>query len=71
MVYNLYGPLKPGAVCIKKAYANVLFTCSKRFPKLFANETIVNRDSYPEYRRRRIVDDINVRWGNEGIYDNQ
>jgi hypothetical protein len=61
MVYGLCGPLKSGVICIKKAYANVLLTCSKRFPKLFANETIINRDSYPEYRRRRIVDGIDVR----------
>jgi hypothetical protein len=61
IVHNLYEPLKPDAICMKKAYTNALLTCSKRFPKLFANETIINRDSYPEYRRRRIVDGVNVR----------
>jgi hypothetical protein len=60
MVYGLCGPLKSGAVCIKKAYANVSLTCFKRFSKSFANETIVNNDNYPEYRRRRIVNGINV-----------
>ena len=53
--------LKPGAVYMKKVYANVSLTCFKRFLKLFANKTIVNKDSYPEYRRRRIVDNVNVR----------
>jgi hypothetical protein len=71
MVHGLCEPLKPGAIYMKKAHANALLTYSKRFPKLFANETIVNKDSYPEYRRRRIVDDVNVRWGDEGIYDNR
>jgi hypothetical protein len=60
MVYSLCKPLKSRAVCMKKAYANVLFTCFKRFPKPFANETIINSDSYPEYRRRRTVDGVNV-----------
>jgi hypothetical protein len=70
MVYGLYESLKPSAVCMKKAHANVPLTCSKRFPKLFANETIVNKDGYPKYRRRRIVDGVDVRWGDEGMYDN-
>jgi hypothetical protein len=71
MVHGLYKSLKSGAICIKKAYTNVLLTCSKRFPKLFANKIIVNKDGYSEYRRRRIVDDINMRWGDEGIYNNR
>jgi hypothetical protein len=71
MIHSLYRLLKPGAVCMKKVHANASLTYSKRFPKLFANETIVNKNDYPEYRRRRIVDDINMRWGDEGIYDNR
>jgi hypothetical protein len=61
MVYSLYEPLKPDAVYMKKAYANALLTYFKRFPKPFANETIINSDSYPEYRRRRIMNDVNMR----------
>jgi hypothetical protein len=45
---------------MKKAYANILLTCFKRFPKLFANEIIINSDGYPEYRRRRTVDGVNI-----------
>jgi hypothetical protein len=71
MVHGLYRPLKPRAVCMKKAHANAPLTCSKRFPKPFANETIVNSDGYPEYRRRRTVDGVNVQWGDEGMYDNR
>jgi hypothetical protein len=56
---------------MKKAYANVLLTYSKRFPKPFANKTIVNSDGYPEYRRRRTVNNINMQWGDEGMYDNR
>jgi hypothetical protein len=56
---------------MKKAYTNVLLTCFKRFPKPFANKTIINNDGYPEYRRRRIVDSVNMQWGDEGIYDNR
>jgi hypothetical protein len=70
MVYSLYESLKPGAVYIKKAYANISLTCSKRFPKPFANETIINSDNYPKYRRRRTVDGVNMQWDDEGIYDN-
>jgi hypothetical protein len=71
MVYGLCKPLKSGAVYMKKAHANAPLTYSKRFPKLFANETIINKNGYPEYRRRRIVDNIDVRWGDEGMYDNR
>jgi hypothetical protein len=71
MIHSLCKPLKPDAICMKKAHANALLTCFKRFPKLFANKTIVNKDGYPKYRRRRIVDGIDVRWGDEGIYDNR
>jgi hypothetical protein len=61
IVHGLYRPLKPGAVYMKKAYANASLTCFKRFSKPFANETIVNSDGYPEYRRRRTVDGVNMR----------
>jgi hypothetical protein len=61
MVHSLYKSLKSGAICMKKAYTNILLTCSKRFPKFFANKIIINKNSYPEYRRRRIVDNVNVR----------
>jgi hypothetical protein len=56
---------------MKKTYTNVLLTCFKRFPKPFANETIVNSDNYPKYRRRRTVDNVNVQWGDKGMYDNR
>jgi hypothetical protein len=71
IVYSLYKLLKSRIICIKKAYANALLTYFKRFSKPFVNETIINSDSYPEYRRRRIVDNVNVQWGDEGIYDNR
>ena len=71
MVHNLYRPLKSRAIYIKKAHANVPLTCFKRFSKPFANETIVNSDGYPKYRRRRTVDGVNVQQGDEGIYDNR
>jgi hypothetical protein len=71
MVHGLCGSLKPRAIYMKKAYANALLTCSKRFPKSFANKTIINSDSYPEYRRRRTVNGVNMQWGDEGIYDNR
>jgi hypothetical protein len=60
MIHDLYKPLKPRAIYMKKAHTNAPLTCSKRFPKPFANKTIVNSDGYPEYRRRRTVDDVNM-----------
>ena len=60
MVNGLCKPLKPRVIYMKKAYANVLLTYSKRFPKPFANKTIINNDGYPEYRRRRTVNGVNV-----------
>jgi hypothetical protein len=60
MVHSLCRSLKPRAICMKKAHANALLTYFKRFPKPFANETIINSDGYPEYRRRRTVDGVNM-----------
>jgi hypothetical protein len=60
MVYSLCKSLKSRAIYMKKAHANVLLTYSKRFSKPFANKTIINSDGYPEYRRRRTVDSVNV-----------
>jgi hypothetical protein len=71
MVYSLYGSLKPHVIYMKKAYANASLTYFKRFPKPFANETIVNSDNYSEYRRRRTVDGVDVQWDDEDIYDNR
>jgi hypothetical protein len=71
IVHGLCKLLKPRAICMKKAHANILLTYSKRFPKPFANETIVNNDGYPKYRRRRTVDGVDVQWGDESIYDNR
>jgi hypothetical protein len=56
---------------MKKAYANVLLTCFKRFSKPFANKTIINSDGYLKYRRRRTVDGVDMQWGDEGMYDNR
>jgi hypothetical protein len=71
MIHNLCESLKSRAIYMKKAYANVPLTYSKRFPKPFANETIINSDGYPEYRCRRIMNGVNVQWGDEGMYDNR
>jgi hypothetical protein len=61
MVYGLCGPLKSGAACMKKTNSNALLTCSKRFPKLFTEETTVGNNDYPEYRRRHVVNGVEVR----------
>jgi hypothetical protein len=71
IVYSLCKPLKPRVIYMKKAHANAPLTYFKRFPKSFANEIIVNSDGYPEYRRRRTVNGVDVQWGDEGMYDNR
>jgi hypothetical protein len=60
MVYSLYKSLKSRAICIKKVHANAPLTYFKRFPKPFANKTIINNNGYPEYRRRRTVNGVNM-----------
>jgi hypothetical protein len=71
MVYGLYGPLKLNAVCMKKNHENGPFTCSKRFSKDFNEKTIISKDNYPEYRRRRMIDNTEMTWKEDGIYDNR
>jgi hypothetical protein len=45
MVHGPCGVLKPGAVCMQDG------KCSKEFPKLFCEQTIVTDSGYPSYRR--------------------
>jgi hypothetical protein len=71
MVHGLCKPLKSRAIYMKKAHANAPLTYSKRFPKPFINKIIINNDGYPKYRRRRTVNDVNIQWDDEGIYDNR
>ena len=49
IVHSLYKSLKSRVICMKKVYADVLFTCFIRFSKPFANEIIINNDGYPKY----------------------
>jgi hypothetical protein len=61
IVHGLCGPLKPGAACMRKTNPNAPLTYSKRFPKLFTKETTVGSNGYPEYRRRHVVNGVEVR----------
>jgi hypothetical protein len=40
------------APCMVRKEAHSPLACSKRFPKAFTDRTVINEDSYPEYRRR-------------------
>lgn len=46
MIHRPCGKLNPQSPCMSRGQ------CSKRFPKTFRNETSLNNDGYPEYRRR-------------------
>jgi hypothetical protein len=61
MIYGLCGLLKSGAACIRKINPNAPLICSKRFPKLFTEKITVGSNSYPEYRRRHVIDGVEVR----------
>jgi hypothetical protein len=71
MVHGLCDPLKLNVACMRKTNPNAPLTCSKRFPKLFTEKTTVGNNGYPEYRRRHVVDGVEVRWGDNDIYDNK
>ena len=52
MVHGPCGAANPNAPCVQSQGNGLPKVCSKRFPKSFAEETVVQDDSYPLYRRR-------------------
>ena len=61
MIHGPCGPLAKNAPCMKDG------KCSKRFPKSFSDETRVDGDGYPAYRRRDtgrfVTKKVNARGG--------
>jgi hypothetical protein len=55
MVHGPCGDINPKSPCMVKNDRGEL-TCSKRFPKAFIEETLVNEDGYPQYKRTRNMD---------------
>ena len=43
----IHGPCKPDDTCMRDG------KCTKGFPKEFCAETVIGKDCYPHYRRRR------------------
>lgn len=46
MIHGPCGELSPMCPCMKDS------RCSKRYPKSFHNETTIDQDGFPVYRRR-------------------
>lgn len=63
MMHGLCGVTHPQSPCMKDG------VCTKGFPKTFVNETIVNEDGYPQYRRRQNPNDYVIR--NGAMLDNR
>jgi hypothetical protein len=55
MVHGPCGDINPNYPCMTKC-TNGELICSKRFPEALIEETQVNEDGYPRYKRTRIVD---------------
>ena len=64
MIHGPCGPYNPNAPCMVNG------VCSKRFPKAFCDETIINEKSYPQYRRRPGQSFIRTRGQNQLAIDN-
>ncbi len=56
MVHGPCGDEDPESRCMAKAHDGVM-RCSKRFPKSFCDETLMQANGFPIYRRRRGVGD--------------
>jgi hypothetical protein len=55
MVHGPCGDINLKSLCMLKNDHGEL-TCSKRFPKAFIEETLVNEDGYPQYKRMHNMD---------------
>ncbi|XP_004308422.1 PREDICTED: uncharacterized protein LOC101310942 [Fragaria vesca subsp. vesca] len=65
MIHGPCGPLNPRQSCMKKG------TCSKGYPKPFANFTVQGEDAYPMYRRRQNRLPISLRGRGNMTVDNR
>jgi hypothetical protein len=52
LIHRPCGDFNPKSPCMKQRHGDRKPKCSKQFPKPFRNQTVIPRDSYPEYRRR-------------------
>ena len=52
MVHGPCGDDNPQAPCMVRKHPHGPLLCSKRFPKPFAEHTLIHEDGYPEYCRR-------------------
>ena len=64
MIHGPCGPYNPNAPCMVNG------VCSKRFPKPFFQETVINENSYPNYRRRPGQETTIRRGQNNLVVDN-
>jgi len=60
MIHGPCGPYNPNAPCMVNG------VCSKKFPKPFCEETVINENSYPQYRRRP-GQAVTIRRGNSDL----
>ena len=60
MVHGPCGWMKPKALCMVSNSPGLGAKCSKRFPKDFQEETVVQEDGYPLYRRRNNGDSFDI-----------
>jgi hypothetical protein len=52
MTHGPCGQDYPNSPCMSRRTPSSPLACQKRFPKPFTDVTVVNEDSYPQYRRR-------------------
>ena len=52
MTHGPCGVHNPKAPCMSQAIGGGPATCSKRYPRAFTDETLMQQDGYPVYRRR-------------------
>ncbi|KAL6140312.1 hypothetical protein ACLB2K_058612 [Fragaria x ananassa] len=65
MIHGPCGPLNPRQSCMNKG------TCSKGYPKPFANFTVQGEDAYPVYRRRQNRLPVSLRGRGNMTVDNR
>ncbi|XP_021762930.1 uncharacterized protein LOC110727659 [Chenopodium quinoa] len=59
MMHGPCGNLNPKCSCMRKSGMQV--SCKSRFPRKFCDDTCVNKDGYPLYRRRNTGETVNIR----------
>ncbi len=70
IVYGPYKYAKSKTICIVVKKPGSPKTYNKRYSRPFHDTTTIEDNGYPTYRRRRVMDGVEVKWGPGDVFNN-